>query len=64
MQFSKVAFGSVLVGLLILAGIWYFAFQSSDVMGSLVSMGVYAVVGGLVWVGLVLAILGILMIVV
>jgi len=64
MQFSKVAFGSVLVGLLILAGIWYFAFQSPDVMGSLVSMGVYAVVGGLVWVGLVLAILGILMIVV
>lgn len=64
MQFSKVAFGSLLAGLLLLAGLWYFVYQSADLAASLVNMALAAVYGGLVWVGVLLFILGFLMLVV
>jgi hypothetical protein len=64
MQFSKVGFGSLVIGLVILLAVWWFNFQSYDLVQTALWMGAYAIVGGLIWVGILLAVLGILMLVV
>ncbi len=57
MAFSKTGLASVLLGLLILAGVWFYAFQSSGLWVMLL----VTVQGGVVLLGLFLVFIGLLM---
>lgn len=61
MQFSKVAAGSVVLGALILIVVGLFAFPIADPIQNILAIGTALLVGGLLWAGLILVILGLLM---
>jgi hypothetical protein len=60
MAISKPGIASLLIGLLVVAGSWYFWFQSAGIW----AMAVAIVQGGLILFGLFMALIGILMLVI
>lgn len=64
MQFSKVGAGSLVFGLVFLAAIWQFGFSSPNVLHGVLTMLITAIVGGLIWFGLFVAVVGLLMLLV
>ena len=61
MQINKAGIASLLAGIIVLGATWYFAFYNGNVASSIAAL-VFSglVVGGLAWLGLILAVLGIL----
>ena len=61
MQLNKAGVASFLAGVVVLAGTWYYAFFNGNVLQSIISFVVDGlVVGGLAWLGVILAVLGLL----
>lgn len=66
MRVSKVGIASLLIGLVLLLGIWYALFYSPSggVVDSVISAIVVIVEGGLMLLGILLIVIGILMLVI
>jgi hypothetical protein len=62
---SKLGIGSLIVGLLVILAEWFLFFAPKAAAGSvLMSLLTYLLVGGLLWLGIILVILGILILVI
>lgn len=67
MGVGKAGIGSLLIGLVLLALLWFFAFappHSGSISAGLVSLVTTAVLGGLVLFGLLLVVIGLLILVI
>jgi hypothetical protein len=67
MAVNKVGFGSLVIGLLIVLGMWYFVFYPqapANVVQTIVNAIIITVEGGVVLFGLLLFVLGILMLII
>ncbi|MFH1779605.1 MAG: hypothetical protein ABH803_00475 [Candidatus Micrarchaeota archaeon] len=62
MASSKIGWFSLIIGALILAGTWYWQFSNAALVESLLAMLGYLLIGGLLWIGLLVTLLGILII--
>ncbi|NYZ77879.1 hypothetical protein H0N96_00565 [Candidatus Micrarchaeota archaeon] len=67
MGVSKAGIGSLLIGLVLLLLVWFFAFappHSGSISAGLISLVITAVLGGLVLFGLLLLVIGVIILII
>lgn len=67
MEINKVGLGSLVIGLLIVLGMWYFIFYPqapTNVLQAIINAVVVTLQGGIILFGLLLFVLGVLMLVI